>query len=338
MGRSVVKSLMVFSGFLVLGGCQSRTFNKGTSAGSGARSLGTLPSGAPASAADFLKDSVPFQKLPPMNYALDTRDSNPAKEAGDPAALLTPLAYWEKYLRPAGREPRLLPGKTVLNALRNIRKLYWKVQPDGSLPAEFASMPREEKAKHVYKPASAENGCMANVAEHWSDLQLHYFCALPQRLRACYRMTVQDALTKGKAIGVTPENNRQKAWEACVDGGPSPLTDSVRRSNWLFNEDVKAFVETQKVTSEAGGDEVNLFEHILFAQTFAFDVRQEQAILNAFYADAIAPGGAGERVDLASDPEACDAVRPARAAESSSVPGERCRPDKTFVALGSIGR
>jgi hypothetical protein len=310
---------------VVAAGCRTRGFNSG-------------PRGSSPLLAPFLQDTVPFEKRPPMDYSLDTLGANAGKAAGDPGALLSPLSYWEKHLRFQGRVPRLLPGKTVLTALRNIRNLYWKVQPDFSLPADFSSLPREEQAKHVYKPGSTENGCLANVAEHWSDLQLHYFCALPQRVRACYRMTVQDALFRGKAIGVTPENNREKAWEACLDGGPSPLTDSVRSSKWLFTAEVKTFADTQWVQSEAGGEKVNLFEHLMFAQTFAFDVRQEQAILNAFYADLSAPGAQGESIDLTADATLCDTVRPPRAAEKSGTAGERCRPEKTFVALSSIGR
>ena len=201
-------------------------------------------------------------------------------------------------------------------------------------------MAEAEKNFVVAKPGSSENGCVGNVAEHWSDLQIHYFCALPRVLRACYRTVVPHAVdvAASKGMKLALGENRRAALKACLDPKPGDLSESAQKAGYLFTKELNEFYKTQWVTNTAG-ERVNVFDYVMFAQTYAFDPEQEQAVLNAFYADMLEPKGKGEEHDLRADADACEKVRPRRALDTMPGLGGHCRTEKTLLEpLISLGR
>jgi hypothetical protein len=341
-----VAAVLVLAMASAIASCRTRDYNP---APGSAASTGAVPVRHTLAESEFLEDVVPFEALPPMKYEQDMANDNLAALASDPGAIRTPMVYWSRYLIPNGRTPVPLPGKTVLAALRALRETHWELRQGLKKPDGYNSMDRVDQAKKVFEPGGLESGCLKNTTEHWSDLQFHYFCALPQDVRACYRMTVQDALVKAQTqnIPMKVEENRSAALAACLDpkNDKDDFTKSAASMGWLFTKQLTDFHDSQKVKSAVGGPEVNLFEYLMFAQTFLFDYRQEQAILNAFYADLapLAPGGdltpaGGETLDLATNAQACDALRPRRGTEQSLGSGEHCRAEKTLRVVHSIGR
>ena len=249
---------------------------------------------------ELLKDLGEVTKSPPADYLLDTSKTTLAlgtKSSSDgsgPDIMRFSSQYWNKYLIPQGREPLPLAAKTVLAALRDIRDRYWLFTPQKDERDKFDTLAVDEQNRIVAKPGSQENGCLDNAAQHWSDLQLHYFCALPRVVRACYRTLAPTLMQSNPSI--TVQANRAKALDVCLNPKPGDEGENVRRVGYGFTKELNEFYTTQWV-KDSSGNKVNLFDYIMFAQTYAFDPEQEQAVLNTFYADLLDPKIKGEDQD-----------------------------------------
>jgi len=77
-----------------------------------------------------------------------------------------------------------------------------------------------------------------------------------------------------------PEGDVKSLYTKAISAGES----SFGVSGALMTEAFAAFYPTQVVKNNAG-DDVNMFEYIMRAQTFAFPFSQEQAVLNAYFGD-----------------------------------------------------
>jgi|GEM_PF-6227827 len=332
-----------------IAGCRSRGYNVPNEA-SGVRTQS--PPGS-RTQAELLSDLSPLSAAPPADYLLDTAmapglaslpkrsvSAGPGAPAVEfPDVFFAPLRYWNEVLIPAGRTPKPLAAATVLKALRDIRETYWLLTPTKDERSKANGLDRVAKYRHVVEIAGRESGCLSNAALHWSDLQMHYYCALPGVIRACYRSMAPSMLTIPSADGTFPPiaENRRVALRRCLDAVPGPLVDALVKQGELFQDELKAFYASQWVP--VGQDKVNVFDAIMFAQTYAFDLEQEQAVINAFYADFLPDVMAGKSVDLSQDADACEKARPRRASEKDLAPGGHCRANKVLTQpLVSVGR
>ena len=129
--------------------------------------------------------------------------------------------------------------------------------------------------------------CLGNPAEHWSDIMIHYYCQHGQA-RACYTNTVRAGAS------------RKDAFDQCK-------TDAAFK--WVADNQ---------------GD---VFRYLMMSQTFAFDVEQQQRVINAFY-----------RINKPEDKQECLKKRPRRAIDPSD--GTHCLASKVYPStpLRSVGR
>jgi len=84
---------------------------------------------------------------------------------------------------------------------------------------------------------------------------------------------------------------------------------------------------------------VNVWDYIMFAQTWAFDWEQQQAVLNAYYGEVkqfdrmdpntLAVTASTEAAFDPADPRDCNAYRPSR--PSDPTDGTHCLPSKTML-------
>ena len=139
------------------------------------------------------------------------------------------------------------------------------------------------------------SACLSNEAAHWSDLMIHYYCQHGQA-RACYTNTVRSGKT------------RVESFDLCK-------TDPAFK--WIAN------------------NQADIFRYIMFSQTFAYNMEQQQDVINRFYRVELKnPAyGPGDRDDIRE----CQKKRPVRYIDPSD--GTHCSSKKTFsTPMQSAGR
>jgi hypothetical protein len=132
---------------------------------------------------------------------------------------------------------------------------------------------------------------------------LHYYCQIPSIWRGCHRV-LHLAVAKADVADVHPERKKKaRRWviETC-----STTTDfafdakvgemflkapkDMPKVGILFDqarvtkEYFQAFYETQRFPGE-GGRWVNVFDYVMNSQTWAFDLRDQQAVINSYYGE-----------------------------------------------------
>jgi hypothetical protein len=162
--------------------------------------------------------------------------------------------------------------------------------------------------------ANTISACLGNEAPHWSDLIIHYYCQYGQA-RSCYTNTIRS---KAQAIG-----------------GDSSLDQAakIQKLQTIRTEsfaECAATVATNKdwawIMDKQLGDQAEVFQYVMNSQTFAFDMEQQQALINKFY-----------RIDDPTDKNECNLKRPRRAIDPGD--GTHCLPTKIFAtAMTAVGR
>ena len=162
--------------------------------------------------------------------------------------------------------------------------------------------------------ANTISACLGNEATHWSDLIIHYYCQYGQA-RSCYTNTI-----RGKAQSI---------------GGDATL-DQAAKIQKLQTIRIETFAEcaatvgTNKdwawIMDPQLGNQAEVFQYVMNSQTFAFDMAQQQALINKFY-----------RINDPTDKNECNLKRPRRAIDPGD--GTHCLPTKIFAtAMTAVGR
>jgi hypothetical protein len=276
-------------------------------------------------------------------------DRNPRGNPVQQSLMLTPNSYLASKERANETKPIPLAAATILKAMREARELYNLLTSTQDYRTwDEAKLAKEQPQRNV-KPGS----CIGNLAPHWSDITIHYYCQFPQAARACFTI-LSGVFAKGLATDVAKKDYRSKAIELClVDEGDIDAT-SIYAEGQKYAKYFKAFYRTQEVPNPKGGGTVNLFNYMMLSQTYAFDFAQQQAVINAFSFD-IQPKDLREKNPL--DPlkpsiEDCNAYRFQRGIEYKDPNNPTydpwppppkaenyCLPNKTFnYPLAATGR
>lgn len=110
--------------------------------------------------------------------------------------------------------------------------------------------------------SSAERNSCLNLrsrTSYWSDLQIHYYCQ-HYNPRRCFSSTL------------SAHKDRQIAYGKCEDDSKFDIANTT---------DVNSFIGFRWISKEKS--RANLFQYIMSANTYAFDMGQQQTIINAFY-------------------------------------------------------
>ena len=166
--------------------------------------------------------------------------------------------------------------------------------------------------------AGSRESCLTTkfAPTHWSDLQIHYYCIVDVP-RYCYTASVAP---KRSPTGQGLEMSRREGFKNCMELSNQFVADLKTGSTFLTDQTIPMFQKWIKATNAE-----LIFQYVMFAQTNAFDAKQEQAIINAYYG-----------VTNPADPNDCR-KRPTRTEDNKD--GTHCLPTKSWATpLAGIGR
>ena len=346
--------------------CKSRTLNRAPSrAASDASSVPSPETLLPIPGAADISDegAAAPTNAPPNTFISQTnflalrdtlKKSLPSLPQEDWYTLIQRPFAFQRFLesQSALRKPIPFPAATVLKYLREFRSAYWSKAP--GLSTEEMERRGSEIEKYLITDVHASTisnwgfvKCLRQYdTAHWTDLQFHYYCALPTLIRACYRSLspwldqyAEAGLPRGAEI--TPFNTRPFARDLCLGygGTNTPEVDSWIDSKMNLvggkSEEVAAAISAfkefyAKQEINTGGSKVNMFDFLMFSDHFAFDQVRQQAVLNVFYADM---KGLWEDALFTNETDACKRPK-AKLDEvpgvSGTPPDNHCRADKTW--------
>jgi hypothetical protein len=163
--------------------------------------------------------------VPPKNYSQDKTGSN---QPGN-------------YI--AEGPVKDVAARSVLDAMERVRAKYHVELPPGAT----------KQASNVVN-LSYVSSCLGNQANHWSDLQYHYYCQFGQT-RSCYTVSIREKIGK-----MQEDLIRAAAFAEC-----EAKASSDEYWKWLVS------------------DQKDVFRYMMDSQTFAFNFAQQQEVINAFY-------------------------------------------------------
>lgn len=188
--------------------------------------------------------------------------------------------------------PVSLASKTVLDGMELIRFNFHKRLP--KLPKRTAPNP--------YVDPNTISACLGNEAPHWSDIIIHYYCQYGEA-RSCYTDTVRK---KAQTLGPQVGNPPNPAIVAALQ--------KIREESYT---ECAATVATNKEWDWLVKNQATTFQYVMNSQTFAFDMEQQQAVINKFY-----------RINDPTSPAECNEKRPRRAIDPAD--GTHCLAKKVF--------
>jgi hypothetical protein len=120
-----------------------------------------------------------------------------------------------------------------------------------------------------------------------------------------------------------PENIRTEMWKVPPTPGAVKNLEGIKWAN-----------EQRKL------GHVNVWDYIMLSSTFAFDFKQQQAVLNAWFGDnrVNTIGAPAPTKPFPADDAECNTYRTTRAGDAPGVTGTVCDPMKSMQGYRSIGR
>jgi hypothetical protein len=200
-------------------------------------------------------------------------------------------------------KPVDLASASVLAAMERIRTAQHVRIPKGT-----------QRTKNNRVDANTISACLGNEATHWSDLIIHYYCQLGQA-RSCYTNTI-----RGKAQSIGGDQSLDQAAKI-------QKLQTIRTETFA---ECAATVATNPhwawLMDKQQGDQAEVFQYVMNSQTFAFDMEQQQALINKFY-----------RINDPKDKTECNLKRPRRAIDPGD--GTHCLATKIFATpMTAVGR
>jgi hypothetical protein len=190
---------------------------------------------------------------------------------------------------PAGR--LRLAMQDVLAAMEQTRATFHRALPSDVTPTARNTVEEDDVAM-----------CLGNTAEHWSDITIHYYCQHGD-LRYCYTDGVRS---RSQAIADDASLSPDAKKAALAGVRRATFTDCASRA--------KPGDEWEWLLAHQG----SVFQYVMFSQTYAFDMADQQRVINRFY-----------RIEHPEDRDECLAKRPRRAIDPTD--GTHCLVDKTFT-------
>ena len=270
--------------------------------------------------------------------------------------------------RPGSTLP--LAAASVLEILRKNRSEFSLMGPGGetqkppTLGMGDAFLGKLDQSYVFLRDASkpfTTTACASFDQTNYSDLKWTYYCSIPGIFRACHRVLVGqgfleaiqsspvDASTKDR-IAFIEAHGKKDATEVisyCLDPSKFPAGPTKNQYDAIIKMNEKNFdipqgsiaktfakFHASQVLVNASGRETNMFDYIMSAHVHAFDFRQEQAVLNAYFGE-LKPASKGA-FDPAS-PSDCRAYREPRQHMDEGI-ANHCEPasgkGRRFYSIG----
>lgn len=183
--------------------------------------------------------------------------------------------------------------------------------------------------------------CLMYGIPNYSDIMAHYYCQIPSIWRGCHRMLLYAFAYEHEAIAAKAPETRDWAIETCTKVDEGDFDRSFVKVFNLQESDLaghrfilnsyteakaarkyfKAMYDAQVVKNDRGED-VNVFDYIMKSQTYAFDWRDQNEVINAFYG-AMADPAKGEIWDP-TDEKSCKLWRLSRREDSRDAGQNYC--------------
>lgn len=201
---------------------------------------------------------------------------------------ITGAKYPDNYAVNTAKRSEPLAAQIVYDAMVDISQKFHKSPYQGSKQFD-PSTGYPQKHPYLNLQKNTIESCLGNVAAHWSDLIIHYYCQ-HGFARSCYTGNARNGVPRDKLVDTCKADNDFK-WVV----------------NSKFNSGGKSY------------NHLDVFNYVMRSQTFAFDLKQENDMINRFY--NVSGSGCSKRPRRGIDP----------------TDGTHCRANKT-IPMQPAGR
>lgn len=305
----------------------------------------------------------------PNNYNADTLTATNAEQLKDPLTYQTEVIAKEGRVP---KLPRPLANKSVLEKMRENRVAFSKGIPGnlgheptgaGGLKPKMEDMAGIKNMKFAGDLYSAsptdqdvKDRCIGYDIHHYSDIQLHYYCQIPSVWRACHRLLLyaySSSLPPTSELAIKDKMGDARHWATttCLMKSDAdfdkafvsmfnmkladlPTTVFAGQSYVEGKKLRKYFQAMHKSQAVKNIPGVNVFDYIMESQTYAFDWRDQNLVINQFYGDMMPPA---EGIWDPNNIALCGKWRPYRREDDTMA--NYCLPETPKSRpLGAIGR
>lgn len=165
---------------------------------------------------------------------------------------ITDAKYPDNYAVKAPKRTEPLAAQIVFDAMVDISQKF-HMKPFQGTKQHDPSTGYPQGHPNLNLQRSTIESCLGNTAAHWSDLIIHYYCQHGYA-RSCYTGNARNGVARDKLVDSCKADNEFK---------------------WIVNSKFDSGGKTY--------DHVEVFNYVMRSQTFAFDLKQENDLINRFY-------------------------------------------------------